>query len=290
MTSEIHASEPVLVSVVIATYLNDQLSFLREAVSSVLNQTHRRLELLIVVDGNIPNETGDYLDLVTKEDARVRLIHLPQNVGPALARNAGISHANGAYIAILDADDRAVPERIARQLALLEETGADLVGSQYRLIDQVGDVIGDKYVPLSPDGIRNAVYLFNPIANSTVFATAQVLKQRPYRDVEGLGPACFGEDYDLWVTLLRDGLTLRNHPEFLVEFRADPRFLSRRRGRHVFRADLRTKLRTLPLYPFYLRPWVVLAGLCVAATRLMPATLLTALYRFRNRLRFSSSS
>ncbi|MBI5093405.1 MAG: glycosyltransferase [Candidatus Hydrogenedentes bacterium] len=286
MTQRDDTAARTLVSVVMATYRNDNVAHLGEAIASVRAQTYRALELIIVIDGPIEPQTRILLDTTALDDARVRLLPLPENVGPALARNAGIAEAKGTYIAILDADDRALPERIARQVALLEETGADLVGSQYRLIDETGAIVGKKSVPVTPEAIRKVLYLFNPIANSTVLAKAEVLKRHPYRDVDALGPRCFGEDYDLWVTLALEGFVLRNAPEVLVEFRTDSRFLGRRRGLRVFRADLRTKLRTLPLYPAHRRPWVALVSFGVAVSRLAPAWALTVLYRLRNRARF----
>lgn len=275
-----------LVSVVIATYRYDDLAFLREAVSSMQEQTYEPIEVLVVLDGDVHEETQDYLDATTASDARVRLLRLDQNVGPALARNAGIAATRGEYIAILDADDRAMPERLREQWLRLTEAGADLLGSQYRMIDASGVVVGEKRVPLTPDALRRTIGLFNPIANSTVFARAEILKRFPYRDVDGQGTACFGEDYDLWVTLLLNGCVLSNHPEFLVEFRTTPDFLDRRRGWRIFRTDLRTKFRALRLYPLYQRPFIATLCLGVSAARLLPGPAVRALYGVRNALRF----
>jgi len=275
-----------LISVVIATYKGDNPAFLREAVTSVLEQTHKQLEIIVVVDGPLGDESAQYLEAAARCDPRVRLVTLAENAGPATARNAGIADAKGEYIAILDADDRAAPERLSKQLAYLIETGSDLVGSKYRLINAFGTVMGEKHVPLTPKGIRASIGYFNPIANSTVFARASVMKHYPYRDCDGLGTTCFGEDYDLWVRLLAGGQVLANHPEFLVEFRTGNAFVARRRGWRVFRSDLRTKLRALRLYALWARPMVAVACVCTSAMRLAPGWVLRGMYAARNAFRF----
>jgi Glycosyl transferase family 2 len=270
-----------------ATYRGDALPFLRDAVESVLGQTHARLELIVVLDGPVEEVAQRYLDACGKDDKRMRIVALPENVGPARARNRGIAEASGAFIAIMDADDLSRPERLAKQLAYVRDQNADLVGSFYRIIDAEGTVIGGKQVPVSPEAVRRWLYVFNPIANPTVFARADVLKAHPYPECGRSGTAAFdGEDYGLWVTLAREGCVLCNQPEPLVDFRTGPGFLNRRRGLGPFRTDLATKLRTLLLYGPLMKPVVVVVAVATAALRLLPTGLLGVLYRQRERLRF----
>ncbi|HEO70697.1 MAG TPA: glycosyltransferase family 2 protein, partial [Candidatus Hydrogenedentes bacterium] len=129
--SEADGDRPPLVSVVLATHGGDSPAFLREALRSILEQTHTSLELLIVLDGPVSEPARAFVEAVAETDARVRLITLPANRGPARARNAGIGAARGEYIAILDADDVAAPERVAKQVAFVRATEADVAGSFY---------------------------------------------------------------------------------------------------------------------------------------------------------------
>lgn len=271
-----------LISVVISTYAGDTPAYVRDAVESILNQTYRHLELVVVKDGPIGGEMDRFFEQITQSDERVKVIALEENVGPGGARNAGFRAAQGAYIAVLDADDLSEPQRLERQCAFLVETGADLAGSNYYIIDGDGRVQEEKHVPLSPTAIRKWLCVFNPVPNSTVFAKAAVFKKNSYREDYRLG-----EDYDLWVRLVRDDYTLRNQPEFLVRFRGDGSFVGRRRGWTWFQSDLRTKAMAVALYPWYLRPVAFVAALCSAAMRLMPAAVLKMAYRVRGRLRFS---
>ena len=287
------ASEPdlgeALVSVVMPVYAGDALDHVRQAVDSVLAQTHAALELIVIVDGAVPEAVDGFLHALTGRDARVRVVRLAENRGPAHARNRGIAEARGAYIALLDADDVAHPDRIARQRAYLEAERADLVGSFYRLIDESGAVCGSKQIPVDARMILKCLCAFNPIANSTVVAKAAVLKDNPCPEGYRLGPGpVYGEDYALWVTLVEKGFRLGNTPEYLVDFRVGPRFFHRRRGLNRFRTDLYTKLRTLHLYSGARRPWAAFVAVATSLPRLLPAPLLALPYWIRHRLRFDS--
>ena len=272
-------SETPLVSVVVATYGGDSLDHLGEAVESVLLQTHRNLELLIVADGPISVETQAYLSERARHDPRIVLLSLPENRGPGAARNLAIARARGSHIAILDADDRALPFRIERQLAFLRDSGAAVSGSAYNMIDAQGRATGKKRFPLGSASIRAAMYLYNPIANSTVLARAEVLKKHAYPESYR-----YGEDYALWIALARAGYALRNQPECLVEFRHDPNILARRRGLHHAHTELTNKLHTLPLYRIYKWPQVVAVAFAVSLVRLLPRPLLVPFYRVRQRM------
>ncbi|NUM53656.1 MAG: glycosyltransferase [Candidatus Hydrogenedentes bacterium] len=270
---------PPLVSIVIATYAGDSLDHLGEAVESALLQTHRNIEVLVAADGPLSIEAQAYLSERAQQDPRIVLLSLPENRGPGAARNLAIARARGAYIAILDADDRAKPYRVERQLAFIQESGADLVGSAYTIIDDFGGAVGEKRFPLEPDAIRAAMYLYNPIANSTAFARATVLKKHAYPEAFR-----YGEDYALWIALARAGCVLRNQPDPLVEFRCDTSILARRRGLHCAITELTNKLHALPLYPAYKWPLVAAAAVAISLVRLLPAPLLNPFYRIRKEL------
>ena len=268
-----------LVSIVIATYAGDSPGQLGVAVESALLQTHRNLEIIVVADGPISVEAQAYLSDRARHDPRIVVLALPENRGPGAARNLAVARARGAYIAILDADDRALPYRIERQLAFVRESGADVAGSAYHIIDTHGHVTGEKRFPLDAAAIRSAMYLYNPIANSTVLARADVMKKHAYPETYR-----YGEDYALWIALARAGHVLRNQPEALVEFRHDTDILARRRGLHHAVTELMNKIHTLPLYRFYKWPQVVAVALAISVVRLLPRPLLVLFYRLRQRL------
>lgn len=297
--------EDALVSMIMATYAGDSLAQFEQAVRSVQAQSHDHLEFLIVLDGPVGRETQVYLDGVTLHDDRIQVLPWPVNEGPARARNRGIARAVGDYIAILDADDIAEPTRIEKQLAYLEEQDADLIGSYYLVIAADGTVTGKRQVPSTAEGIRKSFCVFNPIANSTVFARAKVLQDNPYREryssralpsaaansagalAQSRTDQCIEfEDYALWIRLARKGYKVLNQPEYLVRFRTDERFMARRTGWRYFRREVRCKLRAIPLYPFYLAPVMLAVIVTSAVARLLPPPVLERLYRIRGALRF----
>ena len=108
-----------LVSVVIPAY--NAAAFIDETLASALNQTYRNLEVIVVDDGSSDN-TAEIVAAVAARDSRVRLLRQP-NRGVAAARNLGIEHSQGAFVAPLDADDLWSPDKIARQITAMHEAG-----------------------------------------------------------------------------------------------------------------------------------------------------------------------
>ena len=113
-----------LVSAIIPSY-NRQHTIVR-AVKSVLDQTYKNLELLVVDDAST-DETADVLASI--DDARLTVISQPQNLGVAAARNRGIANARGEYLAFLDSDDEWLPDKLTSQLASMRASGAPEVFS-----------------------------------------------------------------------------------------------------------------------------------------------------------------
>ena len=112
------------VSVVVPAYRCERT--IEQSVRSALGQTAGALEVIIVNDAS-DDGTAAILDALARSDARVRVITLPENGGVANARNVGVNAAQAERIAFLDSDDVWEPEKLSRQLAVMEETGAALV-------------------------------------------------------------------------------------------------------------------------------------------------------------------
>jgi succinoglycan biosynthesis protein ExoO len=116
------------VTVLIAAY--NAAPFLSRAVNSALEQNRPPLEVLIVDDGSL-DETVEVARELAARDSRIRLLCLDENRGPAGARNAGIDHARGEWIAVLDADDAFLPDRLERLLKIAKESNADVVADNF---------------------------------------------------------------------------------------------------------------------------------------------------------------
>lgn len=131
-----------LVTVFMAVY-NGQ-KYISEAINSILNQTFRDFELLIIDDGSTDN-TIDNIKLFT--DDRIRLIQNHKNLGLFVTRNYGIDQAKGKYFAILDSDDIAFPNRLQIQVNFMERNPQyALCGAKAKVINQMGEEI-DVLIP-----------------------------------------------------------------------------------------------------------------------------------------------
>lgn len=141
-----------LVSVIIPAYNAE--AYLSKALDSVLSQTYDSLEVLVIDDGS-QDRTADIAREAAASDGRVRLIQ-QDNGGVAAARNSGIEHARGAYIAPLDADDFFYPQKLEAQVARME-TGGERMGMVYCWwisMNHEGDVFGGA----SPWNLEGKVY------------------------------------------------------------------------------------------------------------------------------------
>ena len=116
------------------------------AIASACLQTEARLEI-IVVDDDSSDRTWTIVAEAAKSDPRIKLLRQPANAGPAAARNRGIAAAKGEWIALLDADDSYLPERLARLLDLADRVGADMVADNILLCNAGGRTAGAAMIP-----------------------------------------------------------------------------------------------------------------------------------------------
>ena len=119
------------VTVVIPTFNNAET--IGASIHSALGQSERDLEILVVDDGS-HDETYAIVKMIADCDPRVQLIRHPVNLGAAAARNTALKAARGQWVALLDADDRYEPGRIARLLKVGMEKDADIVCDELQLL------------------------------------------------------------------------------------------------------------------------------------------------------------
>ena len=208
-----------LVSVLLATH--DDARYLGSAIASLLRQTMRDLELIVVDDGST-DETPAVLSSV--DDPRVVVLTNERQLGLATSLNRALDQAHGRYVARLDADDIAFPNRL--ELQLQHMSGLGLLGSAVLDLDE-DDRPGTLHRnPLGPRAVRWLSLFSSPLFHPTVLVDQEVLAGHDLRyDPDFLE----SEDYDLWTRLLAfaDGANLA---EPLVLKRVHAGQASHRRG------------------------------------------------------------
>jgi glycosyltransferase involved in cell wall biosynthesis len=183
------------VTVLLPVYNGDR--FLQEAIDSVLSQTWNDFELLVVNDESID---GTAAILEGYNDPRVHIITNASRIGLPSSLNCGLAHARGEYVARIDADDVALPQRLAEQVWYLDHhPDVGLVASSIDIIDKEGTKIGSEEVARSPEELYYLLTFKNCIANCSVtFRRELILGIGGYHE-----SMMFAEDYDLWVRVSR---------------------------------------------------------------------------------------
>jgi glycosyltransferase involved in cell wall biosynthesis len=212
------------VSTTVLMSVHNGLPFVTETVRSILTQTFRDFEFLIVDDAS-NDGTADYLRTLT--DPRVRVISSSENIGLTAALNVGLREARGEYIARQDADDLSHPRRLELQLTYLAAHPAcTALGTQARLIDGRGRPLGKKNFPLQHRSVRFAHLFDNAMAHSAVtFRKAAVEAIGGYDEAWSAS-----QDYELW-SRLSEAHELANLPERLVTLRVLDSSITRRHKR-----------------------------------------------------------
>jgi glycosyltransferase involved in cell wall biosynthesis len=212
-----------LVSILLCTY--NRASFIAQAIESVLTQTFRDWELLILDDASADN-TQAVVAQYTNHDPRIHYFQNEKNLGIAANRNQGLALAQGQYLAVLDSDDVWLDQdKLKKQIEFLE-THPDhaLVGTWLNLIDATGQSVGTLRFETSNTSIHHRLLRSNQFGHSSVLYRLALA-----REVGGYTPALeIGEDYDLWLKLGRS-YKLTNLPEYATAYRVHSESITKRK-------------------------------------------------------------
>lgn len=190
-------SERPTVSVLMTVY--NAAPWLREAIDSIIDQTHRDWEL-IAVDNGSTDTSAAILD--TYEDERIKVLRQPENIGRTPALRYAFELAQGRYIAVLDADDVSEPARLEKQIEFLDcHPQVSVVGTWVIRINDVGAEVGRWSPSTDPAELLDSLGFENPIVHSAAMYRADVA-----RAVGGY-PVDFpyAQDAALWLRLAERG-------------------------------------------------------------------------------------
>ena len=201
---------------------NEPLPWLRLAVESIQNQTSGDFEFIIVCDNPAFEEGIAYISQTAAEDSRIRMIVNESNIGPTKSFNKAIAAAEGEYIARMDADDIAFPERFEKQIAFLDANPhISVCATDVHIIDTDGNVIRrNKYKKKCRQALN---IIINCMAHPSVMYRRSLLEERsPIYNEDYL----YSQDYELWTFLMLKGHKFHTLPEALMLYRKSPSQIS----------------------------------------------------------------
>lgn len=203
----------MLVSVIIPMYNRENT--IKDAAMSVLNQTHKELELIVVDDCSKDNSVA-VVEELARQDSRVRLIRSDKNGGACVARNIGIDNAKGEIIAFQDSDDIWHDDKLAKCLKAIKEQDADFVFSALRRIGDSGlkneeDILPRYNMNEEKNPLEKILYL-NCVSTQTIAAKSCVFdKVRFDNDMPRF------QDWDLSIRVIKEGFKIYYIDEPLVD-------------------------------------------------------------------------
>jgi glycosyltransferase involved in cell wall biosynthesis len=235
------------------------MPFLRDAVASILGQTYRDFELIISDDFSTDG-TAAFLAELT--DPRVRVIQPPHDLGLVESHQFAVAATATELVALMGQDDIAEPDRLAREVALLDgDPSLALVGSWCTMIDLDGRRIGALHYAVSPGEIRRQI-----VRNTHVPVPSMLFRRAAYDAEGGFTASCdYAFDYDLVSRFARRS-AVANVAEELVRVRYNPAGASSTSARRVQWGGLRVRWQTLRAgghpateYVWLLKPLAALA-------------------------------
>lgn len=228
-------TSPPRVSVITLVYRPNP-NFLAEAIDSILGQSMRDFELLVV---ETPSDQPASRVLREYQDSRIR--HVMGHAGARLIeqRNLGLNRACAPLVAVLDDDDIAHPDRLRKQVEFLDtHPDIDLVGTQVAIIDSADRIIGYRVFPVEYDDILKELPRIVPFAQTGVTFRRDVVLAAGGYTFEDYNVA---EDYELWSRLAYQGVRFTNLPEVLQYYRYHTEQLKATRLRETILGVLRVK-------------------------------------------------
>ena len=219
------------ISVLMSVYKNDKPEWFETAMMSMVNQTLKPDEIVLLVDGPVGEELREKIHELAKNNKIIKLIENEKNKGLGLTLQQGILECKNDLIARMDADDYSVPTRLEEELKFMQENDLDMVGSSVlEFVDDIENVVSEKKVPCTQDEILNFAKSRNPFCHMTViYKKDKVLEAGNYQHM------LYCEDYYLWVRMLQKGCKVGNLSKPLVFMRTTKDMYKRRGGYKYFK-------------------------------------------------------
>ncbi len=205
----------VKVSVIMAAYREPE-TYLRQSIESILKQTFKDFEFIIVLDDPHNQKAEKIIKEYQRKDKRIIFVKNKKNLGRGATRNKAISIARGEYIAILDADDIALPNRLEEQTTYMQQyKNVDLLFSWVYIIDEHGKILKefkpDKYKFAE---IKKYFFIEHLTAHPSMMVKSNILKSLKYDE-----KLIRSQDYDFWIRCMANNYAFDVIEKFLLKYR-----------------------------------------------------------------------
>jgi glycosyltransferase involved in cell wall biosynthesis len=204
-------------SIALCTF--NSIKYIDECVMSLLNQTLRDFELIIIDDGSTDG-TIEYLKGIV--DNRVKVQILGQNHGLIYARTRAFCAATADYIALMDADDVAHPKRLEEQFKVLDSGLIDICATRYQTLETATNRLRARTSYIHNADLRALLTIYCPLCNPTVSFKRSLLKLTGYQQ-----EFRHAEDYAFWSALSAKNCVFQILPQHLLTYRIHPQQISR---------------------------------------------------------------
>lgn len=185
------------VSIITPVYNSEK--FIKDTISSVLNQTYTNWEMILVDDCSVDN-SEQIINEYVKKDSRFKYIKLEQNSGAAIARNRAIKEANGRFLAFLDSDDIWESEKLDLQIKFMLENNVGFTFTSYKIIDENGNPT-EKIV-----NVPNTINYEELLKNTIIGCLTVVIDKDIVGDIQ-MPNLRARQDFVTWLSILKKGYT-----------------------------------------------------------------------------------
>lgn len=214
-------------SVLMSVYYKEKPNQLQEAIESIMNQTQKTDDFVLVCDGPLGEELNTVVDYAKKYfQEKMSVVRLEKNIGLGNALNIGLAKCKNEFVARMDSDDISIPTRCEKQLNCILKNDVDIVGSIVNEFQgDINNIISQRIVPKWNDEIIKFAKKRNPFNHpSVMYKKTSVERAGGYKDFYLL------EDYYLWLRMIVKGCKGYNIQEPLLYMRVNEDFYNRRSG------------------------------------------------------------
>jgi glycosyltransferase involved in cell wall biosynthesis len=219
-----------------SVYHGDKLEYFKSAFLSVVNQTLKPDEIVVIKDGPVDSEIDHFLSNIDIAPIFIKVKQLNRNYGLGIALAKGVKFCSHEIIARMDSDDISLPDRFYKQIRFFENNPKlSIIGGQIEeFFEKESRIVGVRRVPTSYKKILSFMKYRSPFNHVTVmFRKSSVIKVGNYQDFK------LNEDYHLWVRLLSNRFFALNLEDILVRVRMNPSSFKRKGGMSLFLKQLR---------------------------------------------------